>query len=384
MNRACSILPLNYRAVSSIDIILIELIIHLYIFFYLLFMSQFLYHYDYNKINKARACMLGLAIGDALGAAEETFPNATFDETIKKVLTQRERLRKNPLINMKANPNFHLEPGDFTDDTSMALCLADSLLINQKLNLNDLIRRFVNWWDKGYNASVKILKNGKWIGYSVGLGGNTGKALKNFKKTLNPIAGGTDPNKDAGNGAIMRMAPVALYYHNDIDMAMNMAKLQAIVTHNVSESKDGCALMAYIICCAMEGKSKDEIFNSMYMINSKLENKDIIELTKIGASWRTKDEAKILTLPGRTLWSLEAALWCIYNTNNFKDAIIKSVNLGGDADTVGAIVGQMAGAIYGMNNIPALWLDTLKHKEKIEKRAIALINNEPFNDDMII
>ena len=172
---------------------------------------------------------------------------------------------------------------------------------------------------------------------------------------------------------------------------MNMSKIQASVTHNVSEVKDGCALMAFIICCAIalppeNGAiaGKNEIINKLHTIKSKLENREIIELTEKNAKWKTKNEDEIITLPGRNLWSLEAALWCIYHTNNFKDAVVKAINLGGDSDTIGAIVGQLAGAIYGLNNIPIKWLKTLKHGLKIEKRAIALIKRSNFTQDMII
>jgi len=335
-----------------------------------------------KKLNKAVGCLLGLAIGDALGVTEEIFPSSSFKETINRVLIQRKRLKKNPQMYMLGggplnNNGVTLEPGDFTDDTSMALCLADSLLITKTLDTYDLMIRFVKWWDEGYNASIK--------GKPVGLGGNINIALQKFKKNpKQPIAGGVNPDKDAGNGAIMRMAPVALFWYNNVNMAMNMAKLQASVTHNVSEVKDGCALMAFIICCGIEGKSKNEIFDILHIINSTLENEEIIELTHKNAKWKTKNESEIITLPGRNLWSLEAALWCVYHTNNFKDALIKAINLGGDSDTIGAIVGQIAGSIYGLNSIPSMWLNTLKHKLKIEKRAIALIKRSKFTHNMII
>lgn len=346
-------------------------------------------------LNRAIGCLLGMGIGDALGVTHEIFPRGSFDDTIQMVLAQREKLRLMPHTKMLGGTQTDniggkfgtviLEPGDFTDDTSMGLCLADSLLVQQRLDLVDLMKRFVSWWDTGYNASVRQFVNGKWVGKSVGLGGNISKALQKFKtQPNNPIVGGTDPDKDAGNGAIMRVGPIALYWYNDIKMAMKMAKLQASVTHNIPEVKDGCALMTFIICKGLSNKSKHTILDSLHTIAPSLENNDIIDLTRPTASWKTKKEIEIITLPGRNLWSLEAALWCIYNTDNFKDAILKAVNLGGDADTIGAITGQLAGAIYGLDNIPEQWLNTLKHRFKIEKRAIALIKKEPFNNGMII
>jgi ADP-ribosyl-[dinitrogen reductase] hydrolase len=344
---------------------------------------------DKKKL-KAVGSLIGLAIGDAMGVTQEIFPKGSLKDTIKMVLRQREGLAKNPQKDIIGNGPWKdhgvvLEPGDFTDDTSMALCLADSLIIKSGLDPPDLMERFIDWWDNGTNASIRIKQDGKIIGKSVGLGHNVNLAMQRYKKNKsNPIAGGSNPDKDAGNGAIMRMAPIAIFWYYDVNKAIEMAKLQASVTHNVSEAMDACALMAYFICLGIAGKSKDEIFGSLESVISKLTNKDIIELAGANAKWKTKKDEQIVTLPGRTLWSLEAALYCVYNTNSFSEAIVKSVNLGGDADTVTAVTGQLAGALYGFDQIPIEWIKTLKHTSQIIKKALALFNKTKFTLEMVI
>ena len=343
-----------------------------------------------NQLNKSTGCLIGLVIGDAMGVTQEIFPNGSFDQTIEMVKKQRIILKKNPQINFLGdgpwkNNGVTLQPGDFTDDASMALCLADSLLSEKSLNPYDLINRYIKWWDEGYNASVRVFENGQWIGKSVGLGGNINKAMVKFKNNPdNPIVGGTNPQTDAGNGAIMCMAPIPIYWHENKLKAMEMAQLQASVTHNISETKEASALMAHIICCAIKGQSKSQIFDSFNNLRAKFKNSEINQLLVQNATWKNKSDDQIITLPGRTLWSLEAALWCVYHTNNFKDCILKAVNLGGDADTVAAITGQIAGAIYGLNQIPQQWINQLSHNTKIKGKAHALFFKFPLDQNIMI
>ena len=146
--------------------------------------------------------------------------------------------------------------------------------------------------------------------------------------------GGTNPDKDAGNGVIMRLSPVPVYWSNDLEKAFIMTRLQTSTTHNVQETLDGSTLMTFMIWHGINGKNKTEIFE-MIETCPDLKHLEIIELTKSNAKWRTKTANEIRTLPGRCLWTLEAAMWSVWNKDNFKDAVVKSVWLGGDCDTVG-------------------------------------------------
>jgi ADP-ribosyl-[dinitrogen reductase] hydrolase len=333
-------------------------------------------------MDKCYGSLLGCAVGDALGIAQEIFVGScrNLQDISEKVKKQRNK-RKSIGIQTEyedggpwADKGFIIKAGTFTDDTSMMLCLTDSILQNETVDTADLILKFRNWWYEGYNSST---------GISFGLGHNTSKALNRYdpKKPYEPT-GGRNAEKDAGNGAIMRLAPVPIYWKHDLSTTLKMARAQTVTTHNVIEALDGSALLSYIIWHAINGEDKDTIFG--HISKCALEHEGIRELTSENARWKTATEDDIITLPGRCLWTLEAAIWCIHNTDNFSDAIIKAINLGGDADTVGAVTGQIAGALYGIKNIPPEWLDGLHHKSKILMRVEALYAHLPFTNDMII
>jgi ADP-ribosylglycohydrolase len=331
-------------------------------------------------MDKCCGSLLGGAIGDAIGLSQEIFVGSSknLKEICEKVHRQREKRRS---IGIQtdyegngpwASQGLFLKKGEFTDDTSMTLCLADSILQKKTVDIADLIVKFRNWWFKGYNSCN---------GMSLGLGGNTAKALYRYDATKPyETTGGNNPETDAGNGAIMRLSPVPIYWKHDLSTALKMARAQTVTTHNVVETLDGSALLCYIIWHALNGEDKDTIFG--HLNKCALEHPAIRELTNKDANWRTAEESDIITLPGRCLWTLEAAIWCIHNTNNFHDAIIKAINLGGDADTVGAVTGQIAGALYGMSSIQQEWIDDLHHKDKILLRAQALCDRLPYDDAM--
>lgn len=343
--------------------------------------------------DRALGSLLGLAIGDAMGVSQEQIPRfgGTPDELHKKVLEQRKKRKTFRGVQTKMEgggpflPNFKLNPGEYTDDTSMALCLADSIIFSQDLNPADLMERFAKWHDEGYNAAryTKDAATGKIKGIPWGVGSNVSRAIGRFKNDkTNPIAGGKDPQKDAGNGSIMRLCPVAIFWHDNLESAVEKARIQSSVTHNVPEAMDACAYLCQIIVRAINGEDKESILIPHPSV--KFTNADILSLGSSDSAWRKKTEDEIRTLPGRALWSLEAAIWVIHNTSNFQEAIITAINLAGDADTIAAIVGQMAGAIYGASAIPSEWLDVLVHKDKIRAKAEYLFKKNSNLDEVTI
>lgn len=310
------------------------------------------------------APILGGAIGDALGVTQEIFPRfRDLDEIQQQVISSR---RAVPQTDYEGNgpwSNLRLAPGEWTDDTAMMLCLADSLIDCKKLDVADLMRKFVMWLETGYNSSKP---------FAIGIGGNIMRSLMRFnERHPYKLCGGRDPDTDAGNGSLMRLAPVPVFWRNDLKAALDAARLQTQTTHNVPETIDGSALMAFIIWHGLNGMQKTEIFAKLRECPD-LTHAGIIELTYENAAWKTKTADEIRTLPGRCLWSLEAALWCVYNSDNFEEAVIRAVNLSGDADTVGSITGQIAGAIWGLNSIPQRWIDGLAQKEHIISVASSL------------
>lgn len=292
--------------------------------------------------SRYRGALLGLACGDAVGATVEFKPRGTFG-----VLTD-----------MIGGGQFRLQPGEWTDDTSMALCLASSLLACDGFDAADQMDRYLCWKETGYLSS-----NGRC--FDVGLQVLT--ALGNYRATGNPFSGSTAPDS-AGNGCIMRLAPVPMFFFGESDQALHFSVESARTTHAASECLDACRLFAAMLLPALAGRSKEDILFAG--LGLQFEEARVIELAT--GNYRNKDVDEIKS-SGYVIHSLEAALWCFDRTSNFRSAILAAVNLGNDADTVAAICGQLAGAYYGVEGIPAAWLERLSMREHIEQLADGLL-----------
>lgn len=267
---------------------------------------------------------LGLAIGDAVGTTVEFRARDTFE----------------PVTDMVGKGPFNLPAGYFTDDTSMALCLAEGLIEHPELDRNDLLNRFSKWYREGVNSPT---------GRCFDIGTTTRSAIVNWEKN-GSVLNNTGP-WDAGNGSIMRLAPAVIKYHNDSDRAIATAIMQGETTHGSVEACDSCDLLARVLLTAYATNDKNAVLNIDIQDHWADSVKNI--LTTLDVS---RDEVKS---SGYVIHTLHAALWCFKNTDNFRDAILLATNLGEDADTVAAVTGQIAGAYYGMSGIPLMWLDKL-------------------------
>jgi len=259
--------------------------------------------------------------------------------------------------NMLGGGPFDLKPGQWTDDTSMALCLAESLIARQGFDARDQMERYIRWRRDGHLSST---------GHCFDIGNATSDALRRFERTGVPIAGSTDP-RSAGNGSIMRLAPIPMFYYPDIDLAIQYAADSSRTTHGAAECVDACSLYAYMLVKALDGKTKNEILSGS-------ENAHLLEAlspkiqTMAAGAYNDKSEDQIRG-SGYVVESLEAALWCFHTTDTFRDAILNAVNLGDDADTTAAVCGQIAGAHYGASGIPSEWMDKLCMREDITEMA---------------
>lgn len=284
--------------------------------------------------------LLGLACGDAVGTTVEFSGRGTFK----------------PVTDMVGGGPFGLKPGQWTDDTSMALCLAESLLTKGKFDAADQMTRYSNWWHWGYLSST---------GDCFDIGMTVQSALSKFALTGNPFSGSTDP-QSAGNGSLMRLAPVVLFAYPDVQAALSYAADSSRTTHGAQEAVESCQLFAALLCTILSGQPKHQLFEHVHYAPSQPK---LIEMAK--GAFITKDEQSIRG-SGYCVESLEAALWCFFNTDSFEQAILRAVNLGDDADTTGAIVGQIAGAFYGVDAIPRSWVEQLTMREDIEEMAVRL------------
>ena len=293
--------------------------------------------------SRALGCLLGLAAGDAVGTTLEFSRRDSYP----------------PLTDMIGGGPFHLQAGQWTDDTSMALALGESLCDCGELNLQDLMDRFVAWYRQGRYSCV---------GTCFDIGMTTQLALQRFMETGNPEAGNRSPST-AGNGSLMRLAPIPIFYHPDLAAGVEVARRQSVATHGAAEAIDACAAYAELLILAINGKSRDEVLT--HMISDLVPGVAAV----IGGSWRDKSRDQISS-SGYVVHSLEAALWCVAGASGFKEAVLLAANLGNDADTVAAITGQLAGAMWGMEGIPADWLAKLAWREHIERLGLRLLRHE--------
>jgi ADP-ribosylglycohydrolase len=262
---------------------------------------------------------------------------------------------------------FNLEPGEWTDDTSLALCLALSLIEKKGFDAKDQLGRYLKWYQEGY-LSVN--------GDCFDIGNTTLDALLRFEETGEPYCG-SDDEFSAGNGSIMRLAPVPIFYHEQPQEAMDYAGLSSRTTHQNPLTIDACKYMAGIIVGALTGSSKEEILSARYSPVPEywIKNPLTPEIDTVASGSFKELEPPIIRGRGFVAKSLEAALWAFYNSDNFKDGCLKAVNLGEDADTTGAIYGQIAGAYYGESKIPEKWKNKLVKYDLISEIADKLIKS---------
>jgi ADP-ribosyl-[dinitrogen reductase] hydrolase len=293
--------------------------------------------------NRFRGCLLGLAVGDAVGTTVEFKPRGSFPK----------------VVDMVGGGPFGLQPGQWTDDTSMALCLATSLIEKRGFDPNDQMDRYWRWYQDGYLSST---------GRCFDIGNTVSDALERYHRAGNPFSGSTSPNA-AGNGSLMRLAPIPIFYFPDLQKIMHFAAESSRTTHGATECLEACQLFSEILFNAFSGMDKEAILFKTTFKPSAPKISDIA----LG-SYRDKrvDEIKG---SGYVVESLEAALWCFYHADSFEDAILQVANLGDDADTTSAICGQIAGAFYSETGIPEKWLTKLHKRFEITNLVNQLLES---------
>jgi ADP-ribosylglycohydrolase len=272
--------------------------------------------------------MLGLAVGDALGAPVEFKSRGSFK----------------PITQMESGGPFDLLKGQWTDDTSLALCLGLSLIEKNGFDPLDQIEKYLQWYRHGFMSCT---------GNCFDIGNTTKAALIRYEENKLIYAGSElDPPT---NGSLMRLAPIPLYFFKSQSDTVLYSGLSSKVTHAPLLCINSCEELGLYIHRALNGESKDEIFK-----DSKIDFK------------KTYDE---ISGKGLAILCLEAAMWCFYHSSSFEEGVRLAVNLGDDTDTTAAVFGQIAGSYYGVENIPESMLNDLWDKELIESVAIKLFNS---------
>ena len=291
--------------------------------------------------DRFRGCLLGLAVGDALGTTVEFQHRGSF-----------------PLLtDIVGGGVFGLAPGQWTDDTSMALCLAASLVETGKFDMADQMDRYLRWYDHGYMSST---------GKCFDIGNTTREALERYRQSGKPASGSSHPST-AGNGSLMRLAPVPMFYFPDRARARLYAGKSSRTTHAAKLCIEACIHFADMLVGALAGKEKDEI-----LFGGSLAGIKSPEILGIAAGGYKDKPAESIRSNGYVVDSLEAALWCFWHSHSFEQAVLTAANLGEDADTTAAICGQLAGAFYGGQGIPSHWLEKLHKRAEITALADGL------------
>ncbi|MBN1221352.1 MAG: ADP-ribosylglycohydrolase family protein [Anaerolineae bacterium] len=298
-----------------------------------------------DKIERYRGTLIGLAVADAVGTTLEFRPPGSFT----------------PLDDMVGGGPFDLNPGQWTDDTSMALCLAESLIKKNGLDLVDQLQRYVRWYREGYMSST---------GRCFDIGNTVRAALHKFEQTGEPYCGSTDPMA-AGNGSIMRLAPVPLFFAQNPQQAIEMSGQSSRTTHGAAAAIDGCRYLGALLVGAVNGADKEELLSSRYSPLPGYWTKQplVPEIDEIAAGSFKRRNPPEIKGTGYVVKSLEAALWAFHHSQSYRQGCLMAANLGDDADTTAAVYGQLAGAFYGEQAIPASWRNKLARYDLIVSLA---------------
>jgi ADP-ribosylglycohydrolase len=298
--------------------------------------------------SKFRGALLGLAVGDAVGTTLEFKSPGSFTK----------------IEDMVGGGPFRLAVGEWTDDTSMALCLAESLIEKRGFDPIDQLERYTRWANHGHLSS-----NGRVFD----IGSTVQTALAKFTRTHEPFCGSSDP-WSAGNGSLMRLAPVPLFYVERPQEAIERSGESSRTTHGAASAIDACRYLGGLIVGAVLGVTKDDLLSDRYSpVQGYWQTNGLVrEIDEIATGSFKRLKPPQIKGTGYVVKCLEAALWAFYSSDSFRDGCLLAINLGDDADTTGAVYGQIAGAYYGEDGIPEDWRRKLAHFELIKSFADGL------------
>ena len=269
---------------------------------------------------------------------------------------------------MTGGGSHGLPPGYWTDDTSMALCLAESLA-ERGFDPADQLERYLRWFREGHLSSM---------GEGFGIGNTTRGAILRFEETREPYCGPTG-SETTGNGSIMRLAPVPLFFVQHPEKAIERSAESSRTTHGAPSCVDACRYFGALLVGAANGAGKVELLSTRYCpVPGYWKERPLApEIDSIAFGSFKRKEPPEIKGSGYVVRSLEAALWAFYRSCSFEEGCLLAANLGDDADTTAAIHGQLAGAFYGKEGIPERWLTKLAHRPLIEEYAGKLFEGRP-------
>ncbi len=286
-------------------------------------------------MNRHKGAFYGCLVGDALGAPVEFKYRNSFPE----------------VRDMMPCLHFETPAGAFTDDGSLMLCLAAALIYNDgHYDAHTVLSHYMAWFRDGYLSAT---------GHCFDIGRTTQIALEEFD-THGYTKAKTSGEHQAGNGSLMRIAPIPLLYGADEDKMWEMAARESQTTHANKQAMWCCSVWSAMVALCLKGGTKQELLKYL----GELGYEEGCERFR-GLDFQTKSRDEISS-SGYVVDTMEAALWAFFRTESFEEGLILTVNLGGDADTVGAVFGTLAGAFYGFYAIPSRWLDALQKREMVD------------------
>ncbi|MBU3113920.1 ADP-ribosylglycohydrolase family protein [Clostridium lacusfryxellense] len=298
--------------------------------------------------------VMGSCVADALGVPVE--------------FINRETLSEDPVINMRSYGTYNQKAGTWSDDTSMTLCLVDSL--SNGLNYDDIMKNFIKWINTGdYTPYGEVFD----------VGNATRKALEKFSHGASPLDCGGIGGNDNGNGSLMRILPIVFYlqsiYGTEItknDEAMNIIHNLSSLTHAHKRSLIACGIYISVACSITRDMNlsiaiEKGIYNALeYYKNHDRFEEELHYYKRLSNKAFSKTPVEDIKSSGYVVDTLEAALWCLLNSKNYKECVLLAVNLGEDTDTVAAVAGGLAGLYYGYESIPKEWLAVIGRRDYIE------------------
>jgi len=299
-----------------------------------------------------KSALFGVAIGDALGVPHE--------------FSSQEYILKNPVSDMVGYGTYNLPAGTWSDDSSLTFCLAESLC--KGYNTDHMGESFVKWYYQDYWTATGEV-------FDIGIG--TRNALINIKNGTKAEFAGGRAEKDNGNGSLMRILPLVFAIKDlPIDERFNRTKQVSSITHGHIRAVIACFYYLEFAKQLIERKSKFDIYKDLQTTVPSFFKKAAIEISEI-AHFERILKSNVADLPlseirsgGYVIETIEACIWCLLTTDNYKDAVLKAVNLGHDTDTTAAVTGGLAGLLYGFDGIPCEWINMLAKKVEIERLVV--------------
>jgi ADP-ribosylglycohydrolase len=299
-------------------------------------------------LEKIKAVVIGHAVADALGVPVE--------------FASREELDGAPVTEMEGYGTYPVPAGAWSDDTSMSLCTM-SALADDGLNYDLVMQNFVKWYDKGEFTPT---------GVTFDVGNTCSIAIENYVNNQKPYTMcGMNGERDNGNGSLMRIHPVVLYLADkqmSVEEKIQIVHTMSALTHAHDRSKIGCGIYAFILWELLKNPTMYAVKDGLDKANAFYQGQtELFAYNRLFETGFIATPKKQIKSSGYIVDSLEAAVWCILTTNSYERAVLKAVNLGEDTDTVGAITGSLAGALYGYDAIPSSWKNALLKLSYIEE-----------------